>query len=302
MARQKATYEIVAMAAEKYVAAGERPTLEKVRGEVGGSNSDVGPMFRQWKESRPAAAMRSRTTPDDVISVLYSWADREEAKYGADLRAEIAEQANEIDAVGKEARAALEDAEAKADEIERLRLNEQTLVAKLDAMTAAAEKANKEAVEHREAAEFARKESAKHEIRLEAMPKLEAELATARAELKAVNKEMNEGRNEVVRVTGKLEAALAAVADLQGREAVAVKASGAAKDEAEKLKAALDGLQARAIKAEAELAAMVKAEAKADAEIGRLRGEIAQLKDDAKAAATDARAEAKPAPKTGKQS
>lgn len=288
MAKQKATYEMVAAAAEQYVAVGERPTLEIVRREVGGSNSDVGPLFKQWKEARPVSGVRSRTPPDDVLAVMYGWLDREEAKYGADLRREIADQASEIDAVGKEARAAMVDVEEKAEEIEKLRHSEQELIIKLEAMSVAAEKANKEAIEQREAAEFARKESAKHEIRLEGLPKLEAELAAVRAELKAINKEMNEGRNEVVRVTGRLDAAVATVADLQGREALAIKVGSEAKDEAVKLKAALDSAQERGIKAEAELAAMVKAEAKADAEVERLRAEIAQLKDDAKAAKVDA--------------
>jgi len=282
---KRVSYESVSAAAEKIVGSGERPTIERVRGILGGgSYGDIGPIFAKWKSGQIKALAVEASIPTEVQQAFIGWARKSEAQRSAELHAELADTANELSLVRGELVDSELANEEKAQAIIDLKESESSLTTQLEIMTSACEKATSDARQEREAAEHARQALAETNIRLESLPKLEAELAEMKSEIKAVNKELALANTAAARDTQKLEAANASITDLKTRVAEASKAAADGVATADKLRGVADALQERAIKAEAMATALVKAEEKAEKDIERLRAELAQLKADNKPA------------------
>ena len=280
---KRVTHETVSAAAEKIVGSGERPTIERVRGILGGgSYGDIGPIFAKWKSTQVKAAAVEASIPAEVQQAFISWARKSEAQRSAELHTELADCTNELALVRDELVDSELANEEKATAIVDLKEIEQSLTMQLEIMTARSEKATTDALREREAAEHARQALAETNIRLESLPKLEAELAEMKSEIKALNKELAAANTAAARDTEKLEAANASIADLRSRVSDATKAAADSAASADKLRAVTDSLQERAIKAEAIAAGLTRAEEKTEKDIDRLRAEITQLKADSK--------------------
>jgi colicin import membrane protein len=186
LGRPGVTFAEVAAVADRIKARGERPTVQRVRGELGsGSLATLQRHFTAWREQNRAGAVESVTLPVELQRAMLGHIERAAAEARADLQAELAETQSEREALTEELErqgatlAAVEErAAAQAGEIER----QAGAVATLErALTEAQEAASRE----RAAAETARKEAALAALRLESLPTLQADLAELRGKLDA---------------------------------------------------------------------------------------------------------------------
>jgi chromosome segregation ATPase len=186
LGRPGVTFAEVAAVADRIKARGERPTVQRVRGELGsGSLATLQRHFTAWREKHRSGAVESVTLPVELQRAMLGHIERAAAEARADLQAELAETQSEREALTEElerqgtALAAVEErAAAQAGEIER----QAGTIATLERALA---EANETASRERTAAETARKEAALAALRLESLPTLQAELTEIRNKLDA---------------------------------------------------------------------------------------------------------------------
>ena len=180
LGRPGVTAAEVAAVADRIKARGERPTVQRVRGELGsGSLATLQRHFTAWREKNRTGAVESVTLPVELQRAMLGHIERAAAEARADLQAELAETQSEREALAEELErqgatlAAVEErsrpGEEQAGEIER----QAGTIATLErALGEAQEAASRE----RALAEEARKAAALAELRLESLPTLRDEL------------------------------------------------------------------------------------------------------------------------------
>lgn len=184
LGRPGVTFAEVAAVADRIKARGERPTVQRVRGELGsGSLATLQRHFTAWREKNRTGAVESVTLPVELQRAMLGHIERAAAEARADLQDELAETQSEREALTEELErqggtlAAVEErAASQAGEIER----QAGTIATLErGLAEAQETASRE----RTVAETARKEAALAELRLESLPALRDELTELRKKL-----------------------------------------------------------------------------------------------------------------------
>jgi colicin import membrane protein len=186
LGRPGVTFAEVAAVADRIKARGERPTVQRVRGELGsGSLATLQRHFTAWREKNRTGAVESVTLPVELQRAMLGHIERAAAEARADLQAELAETQSEREALTEELErqgaslAAMEErASTQAGEIER----QAGTIGTLERALAEAQEA---ASRERTTAETARKEAALAALRLESLPTLQADLAELRGKLDA---------------------------------------------------------------------------------------------------------------------
>jgi colicin import membrane protein len=180
-------YEDIAAAAERITARGERPKLNSVRVELGGTGSmnTIQRHLADWKKSRRPIETTSLTLPPEVQRVILGEMERGAASIRATLEVELADVQADRDTLGEENQrlaTALDATEQRADEQAAEIERQAGALAQLErAFTEAKEAASRE----REAAEAARKAEALAGLRLESLPTLHDEIDALRVKLDA---------------------------------------------------------------------------------------------------------------------
>jgi colicin import membrane protein len=186
LGRPGVTFAEVAAVADRIKARGERPTVQRVRGELGsGSLGTLQRHFTAWREKNRTGAVESITLPVELQRAMLGHIERAAAEARADLQAELAETQSERDALtdelerqGATLAAVEEHAAEQAGAIER----QAGTIATLERALAEAQEA---ASRERVAAEAARKAAALAELRVESLPALRDELTELRGKLDA---------------------------------------------------------------------------------------------------------------------
>ena len=186
LGRPGVTFAEVAAVADRIKARGERPTVQRVRGELGsGSLATLQRHFTAWREKNRTGAVESVTLPVELQRAMLGHIERAAAEARADLQADLAETQSEREALTEELErhaatltAVEERAAGQAGEIER----QAGTIATLERALAEAQEA---ASRERTAAETARKEAALAALRLESLPTLQADLTELRGKLDA---------------------------------------------------------------------------------------------------------------------
>jgi chromosome segregation ATPase len=98
------TYETVAKVADDLVKAGVTPSQRALVERVGGSNSTIGPLLRQWKAARSAAASTSSETPHhlEVDIAVANVLRRAQAEVRDELQGDLDDQVREIEQLTSE--------------------------------------------------------------------------------------------------------------------------------------------------------------------------------------------------------
>jgi chromosome segregation ATPase len=100
------TYDVFAQHADEMVATGDVPSQAKMVARLGGSNSTMGPMLRQWKRERAQALaaggkveMQRYIEVDTAVAVVLR---RAQAEVRDELREDLDGQVREIDGLTRE--------------------------------------------------------------------------------------------------------------------------------------------------------------------------------------------------------
>ncbi len=221
MAREPSiTPEQVAAVAAEIKASGGKPTIRAVRESLGGigSMTTIQRYLQRWHDAQPTTAAAPIEIPAAVLAGIRQAIEHASSSSQAELRAELAEARETVDAITAEAERtakALDDADAQIIVLDGMRTD---LAARLDeekrarqdaaARAAAdAEGLRAEIAAERRAAESARVELAKVQLRLESLPRLEADLADARNELIQVRDRAQTAERDLAAVRAELAAA-----------------------------------------------------------------------------------------------
>lgn len=272
MAREPSiTPEQVAAVAAEIKASGGKPTIRAVREALGGigSMTTIQRYLQRWHDAQPTTAAAPIEIPAVVLTGIRQAIEHASSSAQAELRAELAEARETVDAITAEAERtvkALDDADAQIIALEALRAD---LAARLDeekrsrqdaAARAAAEAEGLRAdiTAERQAAEAARVELAKVQLRLESLPRIEADLADARAELAQARDRAQVAERELAAVRAELAAARETI-ERERQAAASVQAHAEAE-----IRQARETSERAVARVDAELAAAREAQARAE--------------------------------------
>lgn len=184
MARPGITYDEVIAAIDAILAAGEEPTIQRIREHLGtGSPNTIHRHLVTWRQSRPVEQRRTPELPVELQAALVKEIERQAAEARADVLKSLVESQKEADTLSKTGEG-LED--QNADLLEQ----NATLTADRERLTALAEERQGKVVElesaldrERHAAEEARMQVAQGRYQVEALGQqvadLKSQLATA---------------------------------------------------------------------------------------------------------------------------
>lgn len=190
MARPGITYDEVIAAIDAILAAGEEPTIQRIREHLGtGSPNTIHRHLTAWRQSRPVEQRKAPELPAELQAALVKEIERQSAEARADVLKSLVEAQKEAATLSK-----------TGEELEELNsdLQEQadTLTAERERLAALAEERQGEVTglktnldRERQAAEDARMQVAQGRYQIEAFGQqvadLKADLAAALAEIKA---------------------------------------------------------------------------------------------------------------------
>lgn len=222
------TYEAVAAACEAITVSGSRPSVRSIIAHLGGgSPNSVLDYQRQWKAGRPVVKATDIQIDPRIGQIIAEQISAAVTTSRADIEGQLFEAEQDAEIVSKAGKEAEERVTALESELELAKAQIQSQVAQIDHLKAAAEqvktdaaeqvknaearsaaavlKAEEETLRERAAAEVTRMTLAKAELRLDVMPIIEAEIATARAELLLAQKQATEQHEAAAVATARLE-------------------------------------------------------------------------------------------------
>lgn len=207
MARESTiTFEQVAAAADGIKAGGGKPTSRNIREALGtGSMATVLKLLQQWQGGQMKVAESPVVLPGSLQRALVDFIGQEVAGAKSELQADLvaAQQANNDMIAESERQASTIELQAEALEISQS--EKAGLAGRLAQVEFDLKKSADDLSAERQAAEAARVELAKAQLRLEAMPRLEADLNTARAEIKEIDKQRQTAERELSGAKAKIE-------------------------------------------------------------------------------------------------
>ena len=256
------TYEQVAAIADAMKTEGVKPTSRAVRERLGntGSMGTINKLLGRWKSGQERQISAALVLPPALQRVLLEFMDTELTAARTTLEADLAEQQQEAADLATENERQVIENDAQADTIELLRAEVSTHQGRAGQLESDLVVSRDEAARERSGAELARTELAKAQLRLEAMPRLEADLVAVRAVLDTERTARQVAEQNAAVLAAKLEAAerRATEADARTTKAEAATAQATAK-------------------AEAVASELVKANAAAQANQGRLESTLREL-------------------------
>lgn len=256
------TYEQIAAIADAMKTEGVKPTSRAVRERLGntGSMGTINKLLGRWKSGQERQISAALVLPPALQRVLLEFMDTELTAARTTLEADLAEQQQEAADLATENERQVIENDAQADTIELLRAEVSTHQGRAGQLESDLVVSRDEAARERSGAELARTELAKAQLRLEAMPRLEADLVAVRAVLDTERTARQVAEQNAAVLAAKLEAAerRATEADARTTKAEAATAQATAK-------------------AEATASELVKANAAAQANQGRLESTLREL-------------------------
>lgn len=182
MARPGITYDQVSAAASALIAAGDEPTIQKIRAHLGtGSPNTIHKHLTTWRQAQPATERKAPELPGDLQAALIKEIERQAAEARADAehkQIEAQAEAAELAATGEE----LEESNAELEERNSaLDAENQRLGALAEERRGEIDKLTAEVVRERENAESTRLELAQCRNKVETQQERVSEL-TARLE------------------------------------------------------------------------------------------------------------------------
>ena len=248
MARPGISYQEVAAAADSIVAAGENPTIQRVRDALGtGSPNTIHKHLTAWRNAAPVLERKAPELPADLQAAIVRELERQAAESRSELekqlvqaQAEAAELASAGEQLETDMDALSERNQALSDECQRLGALANERHDEIESLKAELERERKGAEEARI---LVAQERNKNEILDARIIEQHGELVEANMELKKALAAAVAAEKEVAVAEAKLEAERATAADLRQRLA---DMQTQAKADAERHEQALKAIQVQA--------------------------------------------------------
>lgn len=253
MARPGITYDEVIAAIDAILAAGEEPTIQRIREHLGtGSPNTIHRHLVTWRASRPVEQRKAPELPAELQAALVKEIERQAAEARTDVERSLVEAQKEAAILAK-----------AGEELEELNgtLEEQNeaLAAEKERQAALANERHDEIEELK--ADLDRERKAAEEARIQ--------VAQGRNKIEALDQQADELRAKLTDAAADAKAAQAA-------QVAAEKAAAVAEARLESEKATTADLRARLAVSQADLQANVQSVTKAQAEIADFREQAHQ--------------------------
>lgn len=267
------TYEQVAAAADALTSRGERPSLRRVRAELGdtGSMGTIQKFLADWQASRRQVVQAETTLPTEVQRVILSEIDRHVSTARAELETVLAESREAAEALADDNEQQAEQINELETALDGLQAISQQQAGQIEQLKADLTAAQDVTGRERDAAEQARQALARAELKLESLPQLEAGLTAARADLDKTRAELVAAEKRAAVSDAQKIAAEQAAEELRARLVAAEKREGQVRDDLAKRDAEHNQTRDKLTEAVGNLAA-------ARQEATELRAQLAELK------------------------
>ena len=222
MARTGITYLEVTTAIDKIIAAGDEPTIQKIRDTLGtGSPNTIHRYLTQWRSARPVEQRKAVELPADLAAALLKEIERQAAEARAEVekqlvaaQAEAAELASTGEVTETDLESAREALKAKSEECLKIK-------ADFDRQTDALSRAQHELAAERKVTNEQRDELALSKNRVitltDQVKDMKAELAAMKQEAKAAHDAAVAAEKMAAVAAAQLEAEQSKNADLVAR-------------------------------------------------------------------------------------